>query len=65
MGKEFYIDDDECISCGSCAEICPGCFQYEEGMIAARVIHFDCDIKLIEEAMDTCPVGCIYWAKGE
>lgn len=60
MAKEFYIDDEECISCGSCAEICPECFHYEEGAIA-NVVSFDCDEELVEEAMESCPVQCIHW----
>lgn len=65
MAKEFYIDDDECIADGSCAEICPACFQFETGMDAARVVSFDCDADLIEEAMESCPVQCIHWEDEE
>ncbi len=61
MGKEFFIDDQECLACGICAEICPDCFQFEEGMKTARVITFDCNEDLIREAKDTCPVQCIHW----
>jgi len=61
MARAFYIDDEECIADGSCADICPGCFQYEEGMKAARVKGFDCPEEQIQEAMDTCPVQCIHW----
>jgi ferredoxin len=61
VAREFYIDEDECVADGSCADICPGCFRYEEGMDAARVISFDCDEDLIQEAMDNCPAQCIHW----
>ena len=61
MAEEFHIDDDECIACGSCAETCPGCFQFEEGNDAATVIDFDCPKGEIQEAMDLCPTQCIHW----
>jgi ferredoxin len=61
MAREFYIDDEECIACGSCSEICPDCFHFEEDMEVAKVTAFDCDEDLIQEAMDTCPVQCIHW----
>lgn len=63
MAKPFYIDEDECIADGSCADICPECFSFEEGMNAAKVISFDCDEDLIEEAMDNCPAQCIHWGE--
>ena len=62
MAREFYIDTDECIADGSCADICPDCFRFEEDMDAAEVISFDCPEDLIQEAMDSCPAECIHWA---
>jgi ferredoxin len=61
MAREFYIDEDECIACGSCVETCPGCFRYEEGMDVAQVIDFGCPEDEIQEAMDLCPAQCIHW----
>ncbi len=63
MAREFYIDDEECIACGSCAETCSGCFQFEDGMNVAMVMHLDCPEDEIQEAMDICPVQCIHWGK--
>lgn len=61
MARPFYIDDDECIGDGCCAEICPGCFVFEQGMEIARVISFDCEDALVEEAMEACPAQCIHY----
>lgn len=61
MAKEFYIDDEECIACGTCAETCPDCFKYEDGMDNAEVTGFDCPVADIQAAIDTCPVQCIHW----
>jgi ferredoxin len=65
MAKPFFIDDEECISCGSCAEICPECFSFKDEMSPAGVISFDCEIDLIEEAMENCPTQCIHWEDDE
>jgi len=61
MAREFYVEEDECIACGSCAETCPDCFMLKEGMDVAQVIKFECDEDEIQEAMDLCPVQCIHW----
>jgi ferredoxin len=63
MPKKFEIDEDECISCGTCAELCPGCFKYEEGLGPAEVISFDCPEAEVQEAVDSCPAQCIHWLK--
>jgi len=65
MSRGFYIDEEECIADGSCADICPDCFRYEEGMTAAQVIRFECDEDLVQEAMDNCPAQCIHWQDEE
>jgi len=61
MAREFYIVEDECIACGTCAETCPNCFHFEEGMDVAQVKGFDCPEDEIEEAIDNCPAQCIHW----
>lgn len=61
MAREFYIDTDECIACGSCAETCPGCFRLLEDAAHADVIGFDCPAEEIQDAMDNCPVECIHY----
>jgi ferredoxin len=62
MAKVVYIDEEECIGCGSCVEICPEVFQMKEGEEKAEVIKAEGGPEdLIQEAMDTCPVSCIHW----
>lgn len=63
MAKQFHIDEDECIACGTCAETCPGCFHFEEGMDFAQVTGFECRESEIQEAMDLCPAQCIHWGE--
>jgi ferredoxin len=62
MSKTVYIDEEECIGCASCVEICPEVFQMQEGQEKAEVIKPEGGPgDLIQEAMDTCPVSCIHW----
>ncbi|MEM2982965.1 MAG: ferredoxin [Candidatus Bathyarchaeia archaeon] len=62
MSRRVFIDEDECIGCGSCSEICPDVFQLDEEKGKAQVIKpEDGPEELIQEAMDTCPVECIHW----
>ncbi|MGQ9858181.1 MAG: ferredoxin [Thermodesulfobacteriota bacterium] len=62
MGKSVYIDQDECIGCGTCQEICPEVFELDEETGKAIVIQAEGGPEdLIEEAMESCPVSCIHW----
>jgi ferredoxin len=38
MSKVVYIDEEECIGCGSCVEICPEVFQMKEDEEKTEVI---------------------------
>jgi ferredoxin len=62
MAKRVVIDTDECIGCESCVELCSEVFAFNEAEEKAEVIlpeggPEDC----IEEAIETCPVECIFW----
>jgi ferredoxin len=62
MARRVYIDEDECIGCGSCEEICPEVFKLDEDEEKAKVIKSEGGPEdLIEEAIETCPVSCIHW----
>ena len=62
MSDRVYIDEDECIGCGSCEEVCPEVFKLKEEKEKAEVIKPEGGPKdLIQEAIDTCPVSCIHW----
>lgn len=54
------IDEDECIGCGTCEEICPEVFKLNTDTEKAEVIMEEGgEQDLIEEAIDSCPVSCI------
>lgn len=62
MGRRVYIDEEECIGCGTCEELCPEVFQLDEESQKAQVIMPEGGPEeLIEEAMESCPVSCIHW----
>lgn len=62
MGRQVYIDEEECIGCGSCEEICQEVFELNEETEKAEVIKPEGGPEdLIEEAMESCPVECIHW----
>ncbi len=56
------LDNQSCIECGACAELCPEVFEMDDRSGKARVIVFDITEKsCVEEAILTCPAECIYW----
>jgi ferredoxin len=56
------IDEEACIGCSSCVELCPEIFQMNEDKEKAEVILPEGGSEeCIEEAIDTCPVSCIQW----
>lgn len=62
MAKSVMIDQDECIGCESCVEICPEVFQFNDELEKAQVVKPEGGPEdLIQEAIDTCPAECIHW----
>jgi len=62
MGRKVVIDAEECIGCGTCIDMCPEVFEFDEDEEKAVVIQAeggpeDC----IEDAIASCPVDCISW----
>ncbi len=62
MGKRVSILEDCCIACGSCEDICPEVFRLDEAAGRSSVVRPEGGPEdLIEEAIDACPMECIYW----
>ena len=60
--KSAYVDEVTCIGCKHCAHVAGNTFYIEPDYGRSRVIRQDGDLEeLIQEAIDTCPVDCIYW----
>ncbi len=60
MGKKVVIDEDECMGCEACVELCPSVFGFNEDDEKAFVKMAEGgDEDEIEEAIDSCPSDCI------
>ncbi|MCE5194526.1 MAG: ferredoxin [Nitrospiraceae bacterium] len=55
------VDEDKCIGCGRCQEICPAVFHVDETIGKSKVIDPDgCDYAgCCEAAEENCPVSAI------
>ena len=58
---KIIIDEDTCIGCGRCEEICPAVFHVDEAIGKSRVMDADaCDYAgCCEAAEENCPVDAI------
>ena len=61
MAKIVYVDEEECIGCGSCEAICPEVFQLDSSGKAKVIKPTEGSEGLIEAAIADCPVACISW----
>ncbi len=60
MSGKVKIDQDECIGCETCVEICPSVFAFDDAIGKAKVIEdADTGEDCVEEAIGACPVDCI------
>ena len=60
MAAQVIIDEEECISCESCVELCPSVFGWDEDSEKAFVIDgADPNEDCVEEAVASCPSECI------
>jgi ferredoxin len=58
------LDEEACIGCGACEEICPEVFRMNESLGFALVINpGGAYVDKIEEAIEACPVNCITWSE--
>jgi ferredoxin len=60
MAKQVVIDQDECIGCEACVELCPEVFVFDDDLEKASVIDgADPDTECVDEAIGSCPAQCI------
>ncbi len=60
MAKQVEIDQDECIGCEACVELCPSVFGFDDDEEKAFVIEgSDADDDCVDEAIASCPAECI------
>ena len=60
--KKVIINQEECVGCESCVELCPDVFEFNEDEEKASVKDdYEGDEECIQEAIDSCPSECIEW----
>ncbi len=55
----IVIDEDACMGCESCVEICPDVFEMNSDGDKAVVINDSADDDCVDEAIDSCPAEAI------
>lgn len=61
MSVKVRIDEDECIGCEACVEICPSVFDFNNDEDKAFVIEgASGDEDCVDEAIASCPAECIH-----
>ncbi|MDR1875682.1 MAG: ferredoxin [Synergistaceae bacterium] len=53
------VDQQRCIGCGVCSQVCPEVFRVDEAAGVAVVMSPDSDDPCAKEAESSCPVSCI------
>lgn len=69
MPRTPVVDQDACIGCEVCTQLCPEVFKMDEDQNEShghghksRVYNpTGASEEKIEIAMDSCPAACIYW----
>lgn len=49
------IDEEACMGCESCVELCPGVFKMNDDGDKAVVIDPDSTLDCVDEAIESCP----------
>ena len=62
MSIKISVETDACISCGTCADICPDVFYFDESSMKVKIREqYSISQDKIEEAIQSCPSQCISW----
>jgi ferredoxin len=65
MAKGAVVDQDTCIGCGLCAQLCPKVFSMQDDGKSKAVNPTGDDEENIQAAIDACPVSAISWTDTE
>jgi len=58
MEKKIVVDQDLCIGCGACVNLCPEVFELDDNA-KSQVINNKCENCDSQMVIDSCPVGAI------
>ncbi|MDR3230211.1 MAG: ferredoxin [Synergistaceae bacterium] len=56
---KIFLDQQKCIGCGVCSQVCPEVFRVNEETSVTEVLSPDSDNPCVQEAESSCPVSCI------
>jgi ferredoxin len=57
---KVHVDEDLCIGCGNCVDICPEIFEMEDDKAVAKMEDVPEDMEeSCREASESCPVDAI------
>ena len=60
MAQQVRIDQEECLGCEACVEICPAVFEFDGDAGKAFVKDgSNADESCVDEAIGSCPAACI------
>lgn len=60
MSEKVQIDQEECLGCEACVEICPSVFAFHDEWGKAIVKDdANAEEECVDEAIASCPAGCI------
>ncbi|WP_339138041.1 MAG: ferredoxin [Candidatus Electrothrix sp. GW3-4] len=62
MSEKVILDQEECIGCETCVEMCPSVFSFDDAEGKAYVnedADADAGEECVEEAIASCPAECI------
>lgn len=59
MAETVVVDQDECLGCEACVEICSSVFEMNDDGKAEAIEGADASLDCVEEAVGSCPAGCI------
>ncbi len=61
MSNKIQVDQDLCIGCGACVNLCPDIFELDDSGKSQVITDANCDSCNCDCGMivDSCPVGAI------
>ena len=63
MAKGAHVNQDTCIGCGLCIQLCPKVFAMQDNGKSKAVNPTGDDEANIQGAIDACPVQAISWVE--
>jgi len=58
-GEKIKVDEEKCIGCGTCAALCPECFELKDGTSVVKSENCKCKTCKLKEVVESCPAEAI------